>query len=96
MPSPPPFKIILYVTVEPDSTPETAKYIAGLFIGYDTTARWTLSGPTAAATRAKMEEFWERERKSYEPRTKPKKGEPAPGLDAPEPVSAVADDGEVL
>ena len=81
MPSPPTHRIVVYATVETAQTPETAKYIAGLFIGYDAHARWVVSGSTAAQARAKMEEFWQRERKSYMPRAAPKKGEPSPGLD---------------
>jgi hypothetical protein len=104
MSSPPPYRIIIYTSTEPQNTPEPAMYGAGLFIGYDTVPRWTHSGPTAAAARAAMEAFWDRERKQYEPRQAPKKGKPAPGLEpasmseveAPEPVSEVADDDEVL
>ncbi len=96
MPSPPSHRIVIYASVEPAHTPETAKYAAGLLIGYDTNPRWTCTGATAAEAREKMEKFWETERKSHEPREAPKKGKPAPGMDAPEPVSEVAEDDEVL
>lgn len=99
MASPPPFKIIVYGVLaieEQLQTPETAQFMAGLFIGYDTTARWTCSGPTADAAREKMEEFWARERKSHEPRQAPPKG-PTASLEAPDPgPAAVEDDGEVI
>lgn len=91
MPSPPPYKIITYGSLEPDTTPEDSLFGAALFIGYETVPRWTASGPTADAAREKMAAFWDKERKAHEPREAPKKGKPAP---ATEPVSE--DDGEVL
>ena len=93
----PTHRIVIYSTVEPTNTPETAKYVAGLFLGYDAHARWVVSGPSAATAREKMETFWATERKSYEPRPGPKKGKPSEGMDAaPEPVSVTDDDDEVL
>lgn len=99
MPSPPPFRIVIYTSVEPDTTPEAAKYGAALFIGYEEVPRWTSSGPTAAAAREKMQAFWDKERKSHEPRQGPRRDRPAPGMDAeesapPQPIDE--DDGEVL
>lgn len=88
--------IIIYQTLSPTTTPETALYVAGLFVGYDAHARWVISGPTADAARLKMEAFWEKERKSYEPRQGPKKGAPSEGLEA-EPSAAVVDyEDEIL
>lgn len=92
----PAYRIIVYQAVDPASTPDTAQYAAGLFIGVDSNARWTNTAPTADQARANMEAFWLKVRKGYgyEP---PKKGEAVKSADAaPEPVSAAADDGEVL
>lgn len=90
MPAPPAFKIVVYESLAPAETPETARYIAGLFIGYDAHARWVLSGPTAVAARTKMEAFWAKERKSYEPREAPRRKE------ASEAVDVVEDPGDVI
>ena len=92
----PAFQIIVYGTDAP-TVPESARFIAGLFVGVDAHARWTVSGPTAEAAGRKMHDFWERERKAYEPRQGPKKGQPSEGVDAaPEPVSAVAEDEDEI
>lgn len=89
MASPPRFKIVVYASTDPDDTPETAQFVAGLFIGYDTYARWTCSGATAEEARAKIEAFWAKEQKSHAPRT------PPPKSPAPSPA-VVEDEGEVL
>ncbi len=77
----PAFRIVVYATIAPDQTPETAHYVAGLFIGYGA-ARWHCSGATADEARTKMETFWAEERKSHEPRKAPKKGQPSRAEDA--------------
>jgi len=90
------YRIIVYETLSPATTPETCVYVAGLAIGYDAQPRWFCSGATADEARKRMEAFWEKEQRSHEPQTRPKKP-PAPSPSIEEhPAIAVEDPGDVV
>lgn len=73
-------KILIYAS---DDAPESHAWAAALVLPGQTSPHWWVSAATPEAAQARLEAFWEKERRHYEARPRKPKAKPLPVVEDP-------------